>query len=653
MILSDSETKVDLLNSEAIALTIVKLIRARSDNPITIGVHGDWGAGKSSVLEMIEHELHKIEKEKVLCIKFNGWRYQGFEDAKIALIEVIVTELIEKKSLFTKAKEQVQEIYERIDGLKLAKKAGSFLFTTFTGIPTGEVANTLLSGLRALVSNPGQYATAENAQILLDQANSILKPKEEGKNVPKEISEFRKAFEKLLEAAGVNQLIVLVDDLDRCLPDTAIETLEAIRLFIFTKKTAFVIAADEGMIEYAVRKHFPDFSDASLHQTYTRNYLEKLIQVPFKIPILGEMETKVYVTLLLVGAEIGECAEFDNLIALARERLKKPWKNQSISSQDIKNTLKDKAEKVKDAIALSDQVGSILASGMKGNPRQIKRFLNTLLLRQLTSQARGFGDLIQLPVMAKLMIAERFIPQLFELIAQSAAQSSDGHCKELGLLEGSRQQPSQKSTDSAEEGDTAKSSAKSKAKETKAIATESTLPAEWVSSDLIVEWSKIKPTLANVDLRPYLFVAKERKDYFGNSTSLGHLTLLIDKLLGKKFIVQTAENDVKALSSKDAQLVFEELRSRILSLNKLDTQPDGILGLTSLVKLHPELQDKLLELLTTLPIDKLGPWVLRGWEGVFSSESQVKFEALMRTWAIKGSPALKSVAANTLKIRNK
>ena len=54
MILTDNETKVDLLNNEAIAKTIVTLLRERPDHPVTIGVHGDWGAGKSSVLEMIE-----------------------------------------------------------------------------------------------------------------------------------------------------------------------------------------------------------------------------------------------------------------------------------------------------------------------------------------------------------------------------------------------------------------------------------------------------------------------------------------------------------------------------------------------------------------------------------------------------------------------
>ena len=83
--LSDVETRVDLLNNEAIAKTVVRLIREKSEHPISVGVHGDWGAGKSSVLEMVEAELSK--DKAVLCLKFNGWQFQGFEDAKIALIE--------------------------------------------------------------------------------------------------------------------------------------------------------------------------------------------------------------------------------------------------------------------------------------------------------------------------------------------------------------------------------------------------------------------------------------------------------------------------------------------------------------------------------------------------------------------------------------
>lgn len=65
MILTDNETKVDLLNNEAIAITINELLRSRPDHPVTIGVHGDWGAGKSSVLEMIEANF--TNQDDVLC----------------------------------------------------------------------------------------------------------------------------------------------------------------------------------------------------------------------------------------------------------------------------------------------------------------------------------------------------------------------------------------------------------------------------------------------------------------------------------------------------------------------------------------------------------------------------------------------------------
>jgi Tat protein secretion system quality control protein TatD with DNase activity len=66
MILSGNETKVDLLNNEAIAKTIVTLLRERPEHPVTIGVHGDWGAGKSSVLEIIESHLPRHQVQVVL-----------------------------------------------------------------------------------------------------------------------------------------------------------------------------------------------------------------------------------------------------------------------------------------------------------------------------------------------------------------------------------------------------------------------------------------------------------------------------------------------------------------------------------------------------------------------------------------------------------
>lgn len=338
MILADNETKVDLLNNEPIATTVVQLLRQRPDRPVTIGIHGDWGAGKSSVLEMIEAGLEG--QDKVLCLKFNGWRFQGFEDAKIALIEGIVSELIEKRPALRKAGDVVKSVFRRLDWLKAAKKAGGLAFTAFTGVPTLDQVQAIVGTLEGFAANPTQLATKENLAAAAETVSGLLKPGNETKNVPEEIAAFRAAFDELLDAADIDQLVVLIDDLDRCLPDTAIETLEAIRLFVFTSRTAFVVAADEAMIEYSVRKHFPDLPDTTGPQTYARNYLEKLIQVPFRIPALGETETRTYVTLLFIGAAIGENdPAFNRLIAAARELLKRPWKSGSLDATTIRTSV--------------------------------------------------------------------------------------------------------------------------------------------------------------------------------------------------------------------------------------------------------------------------------------------------------------------------
>lgn len=199
--------------------------------------------------------------------------------------------------------------------------------TAFTGIPTPDQIGAIVATLQGVFANPSDIATKENLGSAIESVKSIIKPSET-KNVPEEVEGFRKAFDKLLKDAGIEQLVVLIDDLDRCLPDTAIETLEAIRLFVFTARTAFVVAADESMIEYAVRKHFPDLPETTGPRDYARNYLEKLIQIPFRIPALGETETRIYVTLLLAGAELGEAnAGYLKLIEAARVRLKRPWES--------------------------------------------------------------------------------------------------------------------------------------------------------------------------------------------------------------------------------------------------------------------------------------------------------------------------------------
>lgn len=655
MILTDNETKVDLLNNEAIAATIIKLLRDRPDQPVTVGVHGDWGAGKSSVLEMIEAGF--ADEATVLCLKFNGWRFQGFEDAKIALIEGIVTGLVEKRPALTKAGDAVKDIFRRIDWLKVAKRSGGLAFTAFTGIPTPDQIRATVEVLEGFVADPAKLATKEGVEAAVEGVKGLLKPKGDGEstNVPDEINAFRRAFDDLLERAGVEQLVVLIDDLDRCLPDTAIETLEAVRLFVFTSRTAFVVAADEAMIEYSVRKHFPDLPDTTGPQTYARNYLEKLIQVPFRIPALGDTETRIYVVLLLVGAELGENdTAFNALLAAARERLKRPWTSGALDAATVKAALGDKATNATNALTLSDQIGPILASGTKGNPRQIKRFLNTLVLRQRTAEARGFGDDVKLPVLAKLMLAERFLPRLFDQIAATAAAAPNGKCPGLAALEAGASETddgkgvSKPKKVAAKTGDAVKSPPKLEA----VTSSESSLVEEWLSSPATMAWAAVPTTIGDEDLRPYLFVAKDRKDYFGATSVLGHLTDVVEQLFGGKLAVQGLEADLKRLASPEAAQVFEAVRGRIVGGDSFETEPPGAVGLAVLVKAHPTLQGNLIDFLEALPRDRLGPWACSGWEGVLTNaEATQRFDDVLQTWGREGGTMLKAAATGVLRTR--
>lgn len=646
MILTDNETKVDLLNNEAIAKTIIALLREKPDRPVTIGVHGDWGAGKSSILEMIESGLG--DQDGVLCLKFNGWRFQGFEDAKIALIEGIVTGLIEKRPLLSKAGAAATDIFRRIDWLKIARHGGGLALTAMTGIPTADQIGAVVDTVKGVFADPSKLATKENYDKAVDGVQGLLKPAE-SKNVPEEIEAFRKAFTSLLKAASVDQLIVLIDDLDRCLPDTAIETLEAVRLFVFTDRTAFVVAADEAMIEYSVRKHFPELPDTTGPRDYARNYLEKLIQIPFRIPALGETETRIYVTLLLIGAELAEDdGDYGKLIDAARDLLRRPWTTAGLDATTVKTALGDKASAVQNALTLSDQIGPILASGTQGNPRQIKRFLNSLLLRHQTALARGFGDEVKLPVLAKLMLAERYMSRLFDQIASAAARSPDGRCADLAGLEadaGGAVLPKRKRSG-------AKAAVGDDDTQSDVMTNDSAVLAEWKAAEGIRTWARLTPTLAEIDLRPYLFVTKDRKDYFGAASVLGRLAAVVEKLLGSKLTVQAFEGELKQLAPAEAAQVFEELRGRVMGSDAFETAPPGVDGIAVVVRAHPNLQPNLLDLLEALPADRCGPWPASGWEGVIKvPESMARFERLLQTWSTSKNSFLKTTATAALRTR--
>ena len=181
---------------------------------------------------------------------------------------------------------------------------------------------------------------------------------------------------------------------------------------------------------------------------------------------------------------------------------------------------------------------------------------------------------------------------------------------------------------------------------------DSAILTEWKAADAIRSWARLSPALAEVDLRPYLFVTKDRKDYFGAASVLGRLAAVVEKLLGPKLAVQAFEGELKQLVPAEAAQIFEELRGRVMGGDTFDTVPPGVDGLAVLVRAHPTLQANLLDLLEALPVDRCGPWPASGWEGVIKdSDAVARFEKLLQKWSTSGSSFLKPTASAALRTR--
>lgn len=630
MFLNDQETATDLLYYEAIAKTVVKLIRKTPESPVTVGVHGDWGAGKSSVLKMLEAAFAK--DDRVLCLWFNGWTFEGFEDAKTVVIETIVDELRRARPNSTKVADAAKKVLKRVDWLKLARKAGGFAFTATTGIPTLDQVKGLYDMATSFVAKPQDHVSKEDVLELAGKTGDFLKeaPKDTD-NLPEHIHAFRKEFEELLDAADIDQLVVIVDDLDRCLPKTAIATLEAIRLFLFVDRTAFVIGADELMIEYAVREHFPDLPPSSGPVSYARNYLEKLIQVPFRIPALGLAETRVYITLLMAENALGSTDPgFLALLEAAREDMKRPWKSRGLDRKTVETALKGTVPPdVDQALVISAHVTKILSEGTRGNPRQIKRFLNSMMLRHAIADERGFGAEVQRPVLAKIMLAERFYPDFYEQLARLAANAPDGKPDALARFEAAVREPALQ----ADEDD--KPAARGSRKATRPAP--APLPAEadeWMKNEWAKTWAAIDPALADHDLRPYVFVTRDKRSSLGGLVAASHLEDLVDKLMGPTLMVRGASDQVGKLTGPEPEEVFEAIRGRVLQEDSFTSKPKGIDGLIKVVELHPALQRRLLDFLRELPVPKIGAWAVSSWGTCFPDAAvSGEFQTLVQGWA--------------------
>ncbi len=436
---SDKETTEDLLGYTVHASLLKGVVTNAKNLPITIGLYGDWGLGKTSILKILEQKLKK--ESDTVVVYFDGWSFESFDDAKMALIQGIVDALEKEKSFKAKVGDKIDELKEAFK--KIRKSIGwmrLLKITAKSAIPIAAAASTGGASLIIPLLMDAFTANKDNLADLLtgDKAEEFLKTTIGGKDEDEKyeaVREFRKDFEDLIEKSKQERIVVLIDDLDRCLPRHIIENLEAIKLFLNVPKTAFVIAADSYIVSNAIKSEYKEIIDAAREERpqLGDSYMEKFIQLPYRIPALSPKEVETYVTLLFCQSMLDEDSfqkvrnDFESFTASNKYDCY-GWSNiHGILETSVPHELGE-------TIGFVTRFSSIIGNSLKWNPRLIKRFLNAYEMRVDLLAVSGVVEAKMKFALLKLMLIEQKHIEQFKQL-NDWVMSNPGIAPELLAIE--------------------------------------------------------------------------------------------------------------------------------------------------------------------------------------------------------------------------
>ncbi|MCK4735562.1 MAG: HEAT repeat domain-containing protein, partial [Methanophagales archaeon] len=348
-ILGDSPTTEDGLGFDPYVNILLEAINNfDAESPLTIGIHGSWGSGKTSLMSMLEERFEKDNSVKTIW--FNAWAHGREEPIGLALLQQVLLEFQKDK--------QTKE--------KFAKFAKSF------------------SKLLA------DATLRKTTGIRFEEAKELFKNSIEVKSTLR--NDFETAIGKCLPD---KRLVVFIDDLDRCLPEKTIEILEVIKLFLDVPRCVFVIGVEREVIERGIEVRYKSGEHGI--PISGKDYIEKIIQVPFTLPPIREEDMTRF-----------------------------------IESLGISEKEKGYAE--------------IVAKGTGCNPRKVKMFLNTLRIRQTIAERTGEG--IKPELSAKLFVIEYTFPEFYKDVVKYREQKFI--CMLERLVKGERDEELRKELEGSE-----------------------------------------------------------------------------------------------------------------------------------------------------------------------------------------------------------
>lgn len=197
-----------------------------TETPLSIGLYGDWGAGKTSAMKWLEGLLHIWNERdghaetKTIPVWFYPWKYQTREDVWRGIVAEVLLATMDKKAASP----------ERV--LFAVKRFGAFLGKSFVRA---------LSSLKLTAKDP--TGLLGEGEVTFQAVEGIL---EDFQDLNRPERAYLNQFESMLsnwikESLGQNErLVIFIDDLDRCLPDVTLEVLEALKLYLNIRGLVFV-----------------------------------------------------------------------------------------------------------------------------------------------------------------------------------------------------------------------------------------------------------------------------------------------------------------------------------------------------------------------------------------------------------------------------
>ncbi|WP_245614550.1 ribosomal protein L7/L12 [Actinokineospora inagensis] len=254
MIRNDEPATTDSLNRDKIARALASAVGA-CDTPLVIGIYGTWGTGKTTVMRLVQAKLDADPAEGFRTIWFDSWQHQFDDNPAIGLLHSMAAQLDLTKNT------EVREL--------LTSVAGAFTDLTQWGRPVID-GNSDLDRLRTLFFE--ERFNAREQQILLrDRLDDLLSRATGG---------------------GATRLVFFIDDLDRCLPEYILKTLEALKLFLNISGCVFILGIDRDALHASI---YTRYADKGISEVY----LDKIVQVPFWLPPITRAAAAGYVRSLM------------------------------------------------------------------------------------------------------------------------------------------------------------------------------------------------------------------------------------------------------------------------------------------------------------------------------------------------------------------